>query len=323
MSQTVAVVIVNFNGGELLERCLRSLSRQTRAPDRVLLVDNNSENFSIEQTQASYPQIEILPLSENTGFAAANNLAVKRLDDMEWIALLNPDTCAEPDWLEKLMAGAVEHAEFSFFGCRMLAKEANILDGTGDVYHVSGACWRRDYGKSADRRKQSDEIIAPSGAAALYRREEFLEAGGFNESFFCYMEDIDLGIRLQSLGYRCFYIADAIVEHEGSGLVGQYSDFQVYHGHRNLVWVYVMNMPGPWLWVYLPQHLLYNVATVLLFIYRGQTRVILHSKIDAVKGLARAWRKRREIQAKTRISARILRGRMTHGLLTPYFNRND
>ena len=98
--QTVAIIIVNYNGGERLERCLQSLSRQTRMPDRIVLVDNNSDNFSATQTQTDFPQIEIVPLQENVGFAAANNLAVKKLDDVEWIALLNPAASAAPEWLE-------------------------------------------------------------------------------------------------------------------------------------------------------------------------------------------------------------------------------
>jgi GT2 family glycosyltransferase len=323
LSETVAVIIVNYNGGELLQRCLLALSKQTREPDRVLLVDNNSDDFSSDQIKTDFPQVEVLSLSENTGFAVANNLAVEKLEDVEWVALLNPDAYAEPDWLEKLLAGAKQYPDFFFFGCRMLAMKENQLDGTGDVYHVSGANWRRDHGKSADRRRQSDEILSPSGAAALFRRDIFLEAGGFNEDFFCYMEDVDLGLRLQLLGYRCFYIADAIVTHEGSGVVGKYSDFQVYYGHRNQVWVYLMNMPSPWVWIYLPQHLLYNVASIVLFVLRGKTRVILRSKIDAIKGLSRAWQRRKEIQAATRISTKELRKRMSRGFFTPYLNRNE
>lgn len=323
LSQTVAVIIVNYNGGELLQRCLRALSKQTHQADRILLVDNNSDEFSSDQIKADYPQVEVLCLLENTGFAAANNFAVEKLHGIEWVVMLNPDVYAAPDWLEKMLIGAKQHPEFSFFGCRMLATEENQLDGTGDVYHVSGACWRRDHGKSADRRATAGEIFAPSAAAALYRRDIYLEAGGFYEDLFCYMEDVDLGLRLQLLGYRCFYIADAVVTHEGSGLVGKYSDFQVYHGHRNLVWVYLMNMPSPWIWIYLPQHLLYNVASIVLFMFRGKTAVILRSKIDAIKGLSRAWQRRKEIQADVRISKQRLNKILSHGLLTPYINRYE
>ena len=322
-AQTIAVVIVNYNGGTCLQRCLTALSRQTRKPDRVLLVDNNSDNFSSDQLHANFPQIEILALNENIGFAAANNRAIGLLDDMEWVVLLNPDAYAEQDWLEKFLHGADTHPDFQFFGCRMLATAENTLDGTGDVYHVSGASWRRDYGKPAERRKQGDEIFAPSGAAALFRRQVYIEAGGMNEEFFCYMEDMDLGFRLKLLGYRCFYIADAVVVHEGAALVGANSDFQIYHGHRNLVWVYVMNMPSPWFWFYLPQHLLYNLASILLYVYQGKAAVILRSKLDAIKGLGRAWRLRRQIQAKIKVDIGQLRNSMAHGILSPYLNRYE
>lgn len=323
MSESVAVVIVNFNGGHCLDRCLEALNRQTRIPDRILLVDNHSTNFSADKILAEYPGIEILALNENTGFAAANNLAISRLDNMEWVVLLNPDAYAEPDWLEKFLQGAKEHPDFNFFGCRMLSVTENVLDGTGDVYHVSGASWRRDYGKPAERHKLSNEIFSPSGAGALFRRKIYLQAGGLNEEFFCYMEDIDLGFRLQLLGYRCFYIADAVIIHEGAALVGSHSDFQVYHGHRNLVWVYVMNMPSPCIWIYLPQHLLYNIVSILVFVFQGKGAVILRSKFDAIKGLGRAWRQRKQIQATIKADIGGVRKMMSHGVLSPYFKRYE
>ena len=150
-----------------------------------------------------------------------------------------------------------------------------------------------------------------------------MEAGGFNEAFFCYLEDIDLGFRLQLLGYRCIYIPDAVVIHEGAAVVGKHSDFQVYHGHRNLVWTYVMNMPAPWFWIYLPQHLLYNLASVLIFVYHGKSSVILRSKFDAIKGLPQAWRLRRQIQKKSNVDIGKLRKSMAHGFISPYLNRYE
>ncbi len=324
VSQTsVGVIIVNYNGGERLETCLSALKQQTRQPDRIILVDNNSRDFVADNIQKNFPDVEIVVLEKNIGFAAANNKAVDLLASVEYVVLLNPDAYAKPDWLEKYLVGASAHPECSFFACRMLSTDGESLDGTGDVYHVSGASWRRDYGNPADRRRQSGEIFLSSGAAALFKRDVYLEAGGLNEDFFCYMEDVDLGFRIQLLGYRCFYISDAVVIHEGSALVGQHSDFQVYHGHRNLVWVYVMNMPSPWIWVYLPQHLLYNVASILLYIFRAKTAVILRAKYDAIKGLARAWRQRGLIQARLRVSTKELRGKLSHGLLAPYLYRDE
>lgn len=323
VSQTsIGVIIVNYNGGERLEACLSALAQQTRKPDKTIIIDNCSSDFDAESLQKKFSGVDIVALNENTGFAAANNKAVDILSSVEWVVLLNPDAYAKPDWLEKFIAGSNDHPECSFFACRMVSLDGQSLDGTGDIYHVSGASWRRDYGNPALDRLQCDEIFSPSGAAAMIKRDVFLEAGGFNEDFFCYMEDIDLGFRIQLLGYCCFYISDAVVTHEGSALVGQHSDFQVYYGHRNLVWAYLMNMPSPWIWIYLPQHLLYNVACILLYIYRGKTAVIIRAKFDAIKGLKRAWQQRKRVQAGIRVNVDDLRKKFSHGLLTPYLHRD-
>lgn len=324
MTSRVGVVIVNYNAGPMLERCLAALARQTRRPERVLLVDNGSEPFDHARIESSYPGIEILRLDRNAGFAAANNLAVARLADVEWVALLNPDAYPEPGWLDALLVAAHEKTGYDLFGSRMFASDGASMDGTGDVYHVSGAVWRRDHGKpAAVATVQAGDIFAPSAAAALVRREAFLACGGFDERFFCYMEDVDLGFRLRLRGSRSHYVPGAVVVHEGSGVVGEYSPFQVYHGHRNLVWVYFKNMPGGLLWLYLPQHLLYNLASIPLFIWRGRGGAILRAKRDALRGLGEVWRQRRRVQATRVVSARELRRSMAHGWLGPYLYRNE
>jgi len=134
------------------------------------------------------------------------------------------------------------------------------------------------------------EIFSPCAAAALYRRQALADAGGFDEDFFCYQEDIDLGFRLRLAGHRAMYVGSV-----STG--GQQSDFAVYHGFRNLAWVFVKNMPGALFWPLLPLHIALNLASILLFSIRGQRRVILKAKRDAFLGIPRMWRKRRDIQA--------------------------
>ena len=159
------------------------------------------------------------------------------------------------------------------------------------------------------------EVFAPCAAAALYRRAAFEEIGGFDERFFCYFEDVDLGFRLRLRGYRCLYVPDAIVRHVSSALSGYRSDFAVYHGERNAVWTFVKNMPGPLFWLYLPQHLALNVAALFYYPWRGQGRVVWRAKRDAILGLPAALRERRAVQQRRRrvASAPARDGARHHG----------
>ena len=320
----VGVVIVNWNAGALLERCIESLARQTFKPHRIIIVDNASSDRSADIVDKLYANVQVVRLETNVGFAAGNNIGVGHAADCKWIALLNPDAFAEPRWLEQLLFMASEHPEYAFFGSRMLVESnTNILDGTGDVYHVSGLAWRNGHGQLADHRNlEAVEIFTPCAAAALYRRDVLLETGGFDKIYFCYFEDVDLGFRLRLAGYRCLYVPDAVVHHVGSALTGRNTDFTVYHGHRNLVWSYFKNMPWPLLGLYLPQHILLNLVSLIWLTLRGHGRVIVKAKWDALKGLPRVLQERKIVQATRKVSAWELRRMMAKGLLTPYFRRH-
>lgn len=319
----VAVIIVNWNGGELLMRCLDALRRQTRAPDRVVIIDNDSRDDSVARVENRVELSEVIRLGRNAGFAEANNLAVQMVSDCAWVALLNPDAFPRHDWLEQLLAAAGRASGYSFFASLLLkVDDRNGIDGAGDVYHASGAHWRHRHGETLRAIDlQEREIFSPCAAAALYSRDAFLEVGGFDESFFCYAEDLDLGFRLRLAGHRGLYVPQAVVHHMGSALTGRRSDFTVYHGHRNLVWVFVKNVPGPLFWLYLPQHLLFNLVSVLWYGLKGQGRVILRAKWDAIKGLPRVRRERKAIQARRKVGAFALRQLMDRGWLTPYMRR--
>lgn len=319
----IAVLIVNWNSGPLLGKCLSHLARQTRPADRVIVVDNGSQDDSLATVGAAYPGAEVIRLHANTGFAEANNVAARAADDCDWLATLNPDALAEPGWLAALAVAAEREPSIASFGCLMhMGVDGHLLDGIGDAYHVSGLPWRVGHGHArAEAPARAIEIFSPCAAAALYRRDAFMDAGGFDASFFCYLEDVDLGFRLRLMGHRSVYVPDAIVEHIGSAMTGRRSDFSVYHGHRNLVWTFVTDMPGLLFWFYLPQHLLGNLAAIVACTLRGQGAVILRAKGDALRGLPAAWRRRRQVQAARRVAPADLRRVMTRGLLTPYLRR--
>ncbi len=313
---SVAVIIVNWNGGEFLARCLSALAMQTVRPKRVFVVDNASSDGSCDRIANDYPDVTLMKQSKNLGFAAGNNIAAWKADDCDWIALLNPDAFADPRWIEALVQAAEKHPEHAFFGSRMLMADIpELLDGVGDIYHVSGLVWREGHGiKAAGAYLEEREIFSPCGAAAMYKRSAFVEAEGFDEDYFCYVEDVDLGFRLRLLGYRCLYVPDSIVLHKGSALTGKRSNFSIYYGHRNLVWAYVKNFPGIWFWIYLPLHLAMNFAALIMFSVSGSIKPIWGAKIDAIKGLPRAWGKRSVIQRQARIRFANLKLLMATGI---------
>jgi GT2 family glycosyltransferase len=320
---TVAVLIVNWNGTTLLRRCLEALDRQTRPPDRIVVVDNASSDDSLARAEPLTRRAEVIQLQENVGFARANNIAARAAGRVDGLALLNPDAFAEPNWLLKLVEAAEREPRTAAFASQMLLDGApELLDGAGDSYHVSGRAWRNGHGaRAADWPAADAEVFAPCAAAALYRREVFEEVGGFDERYFSYFEDIDLGFRLRLRGHRCLYVHSAVVRHVSSGVGGYRSDFAVYHGERNAVWTFFKNMPGPLLWLYLPQHLALNVAALAYYPWRGQGRVVFRAKWDALGGLGPVLTQRRLVQAARLVNPWALRTAMSRGVAAPYVSR--
>jgi len=317
----VSVIIASWNNGVYLHRCLESLSVQTVMDFEVIVVDNDSNDDSVLDLERKWMNLELRlkRLDENRGYAAANNIGA-HLARGRWLALLNADAFPEPDWLENLLRAAEENTEFSFFSSRqILADHRSLLDGAGDVYHVSGLAWRRYYNQPAERHGlQPEEVFSACGAAALYSRDDFLQAGGFDEDYFSYFEDVDLGFRLRLSERKCLYVPQAVIQHVGSASTGKRSDFSVYYGYRNLIWTFVKNMPAFLFWLYLPLH----IGTMLFFAayltFRGQGRAIWRAIFDAILGLPKIIVKRGTIQRNSKIKPVDLLPVMSTGLLEPY-----
>jgi GT2 family glycosyltransferase len=279
-------------------RCTKCIGAQSNCADHLLVIDNSEER---ELQGLELCGMEVLRADGNIGFATGNNLGIATaLSD--FVVLVNPDAFPDPTWLEYLLDAAARYPECAAFGSLQLFDEnPEVLDGLGDAYHPSGVFRREGNGQRRAEygNLQPREIFSPCAAAALYRRDALLAVGGFDEDFFCYGEDVDLGFRLRLAGWKSMLVPDAVVRHVGSASSGgQRSDFASYHGHRNMVWVYVKNMPGLLFRLFLPLHILANIASVIVLSLRGQGKVAWRAKRDAIKGLPKMWKKRKAIQAK-------------------------
>ncbi len=201
-----------------------------------------------------------------------------------------------------------------------------MLDGAGDIYHVSGLAWRNGYKlPSKIYGLEQKEVFSACAAAALYSREEFLKVGGFDEDYFSYFEDVDLGFRLRLGGAKCLYVPEAVVHHVGSASTGKRSDFSVYYGYRNMIWTFVKNMPAPLIWILLPLHISAILFFAMYLTLRGQGKIIWKAIFDAVYGLPKMIEKRKVIQKNKKIKPGELLKAMSTGLFEPlqeFIHRN-
>ncbi|MEL7040633.1 MAG: glycosyltransferase family 2 protein [Pseudomonadota bacterium] len=283
-----SVIIVNYNAGPLLQDALNSLKKQVFTDFEVILVDNNSEDGSIQNLDLSdLPAIRVLRENRNHGFAKGNNLAASQARG-KWLALLNPDATANPNWLSEIARATERHAPCRVFACGQInMDEPELLDGAGDAYFAFGIPWRGGFEHPISALPDTDSFcFSPCGASAVYDRDLFLEMGGFDERFFCYCEDVDLGLRLQLSGEKCVFLPDAIIHHKGSATSGRYSYFTMYHGFRNRTWTYLKNMPLLVLLLTFPGH-----VALMVYIY---LRNMGHANLEGMRrgmwdGLKDGW----------------------------------
>ena len=303
MTVLVSVIVVNYNGRQHLSRCLSALARQDAAHE-VVLVDNGSDDGSVDLVRRLFVGVRVLSLGRNTGFAAANN-AGARAARGRYLAFLNNDTEPAPTWLMALRAGLDASPDAGFATSRIVYMEnPSVVDSAGDVVTRSGGAFKRGHGGPASELLEPGYVFGACGAACLFRREVFEEAGGFDEDFFLTYEDVDLSYRAQLLGYRCRYVPDALVAHAGSATIGRVSRMAVFYGQRNLEWLYIKNTPGLLLLPTMPAHLIYVAAGAAYYAAVGSFNPFVSAKWAAMKGLTRVWRKRRAIQRHRRASAR-------------------
>lgn len=293
----VRVLVVNYNSGAWLARCLESLRRQSMQDFEVVVVDNASTDGSF-CLPAGDPRFTALPQDRNLGFAAGNNLAAQGAQAI-WLALLNPDAEAAPDWLSQLLAEAERHRDYVIFGSTQLrADDPKTLDGTGDCLSAYGLSWRSGYNHPRSTVLPSGEVFAACGAACMIRRDWFERLGGLDERFFCYMEDVDLCFRARLLGVRVWQSAVAIVQHAGgiSGGGSGTSAFSIHHGYRNLAWMLMRGMPSPLLAVGLCG---YGVVVLFMLLSPRPAelrRAFLSGAIAGIRGWPEIRRFRHETQ---------------------------
>lgn len=244
----VRLCIVTYDSGVYIQRCVDALQQQTDRDFEVVILDNQSRDGSIEDLELPDDRFRIILNARNEGFATGSNRAAKGAET-PYIMTLNPDTALEPDCLSILRETIESHdspAMLSPLLWRESSGDRSVCDGAGDTLSIFGLAWRNGYGKDLDPSAYPAvlEVFGPSGAAALYRRDVFEDEDGFNDTFFCYFEDVDLAFRIRCRGGRALLVIGAQGVHTGGHSVQAVPDFPAYHTDRNRVFFLIESVPG-------------------------------------------------------------------------------
>ena len=301
----VIIVVPNWNGNYFLDHCLSSLSRQTFSHAEIV-VDNGSTDGSYETIETKFPDINLIKLDRNYGFAGGVNCGIQKaiLDGNEYVALFNNDAVAETDWLEKLVARMDANPKAAIVTSKILHLDDDKLDSTGDFYSVYGFSFPRGRDELDTGQYDDDtNIFAASGGASLYRVAALKEIGLFDESFFAYYEDVDISFRAQLAGWEVLYEPSARVRHAIGGTSSKHGNFSRYHTIKNFFYLYYKNMPTKLYWKYLPKFLFAYILLLGKDILKLRLGTHLRAVGTALIHFPEMKHKRFKIQRSRKISA--------------------
>jgi GT2 family glycosyltransferase len=294
----ISVVIPNYNGAAYLRACLSSLVRQTYPGFELLVVDNASNDSSIETAFQVAPSAIILRQDMNLGFAGGANAGIRAASG-QWVAVLNNDTEVAEDWIEECVAAIRRHPDAAFLACRILdARNRSHVYSAGDCFLRAAIGYRRGQ-EQPDRPEFDDEneTFAPCGCAALYRKSVLERSGGYDERWFAYMEDVELGLRLQAMGLRGYYAPRAKVDHHGAGTSGgEFSPLSVRLRTRNSLLLLLKSLPATILWRCAPMIFLSQVFWLARVIRHGRVLSYLRGLAGAFQMAPPILRSRRELR---------------------------
>jgi GT2 family glycosyltransferase len=309
----ISVVVVNWNRRDLLAGCLRSLAAQTFREFEAVVVDNGSTDGSLDLVrEPEFAWVRLVANGENLGFCAANNRGIAAARG-RLIALLNNDAEADPNWLAEFASAAERYPGHGMFASKIVSwDDPRRLDKIGHLIYPDGQNRGRGTGEiDAGQYDHFEETAWPDGCAALYRREVFDRVGGFDEDFFAYADDAELGLRARIAGYRCMTVPTARVRHRLGSTLGRYSPKRLFLIERNRIWLVAKLFPMR-RWPAAPFYYAARLAAGAAAAAAGRgdaaragrelggwalLECLLRAHLAAAAGLPRILRKRRQLRA--------------------------
>jgi GT2 family glycosyltransferase len=315
----VGIVILNYNGRHLLPDCLASLEQLT-TPAEVVVADNGSTDGSTAYVRAEHPDVQLLELGRNLGFANGYNQALAAVD-RPWVVLLNNDAALAPDWLERLLAYAAAMPRAAILGGKLIfhrpgepESHVRVLQSAGASFTDAGTAFEIGWGQTDQGQyDRPGEVGAIPGAAMLIRRSLFFELGGFEPDYCAYLEDVDLCWRAWLRGHEVHFVPGAVARHQyGASSGGRQSPFRIQWMQRNRLANMVKNLEAASLPAAVAVSLTYDGYRMLEYLANRRLRA-LRALLAGTRAFWRDFRpiaaRRRQIQRRRTVSDQTLRSR--------------
>jgi GT2 family glycosyltransferase len=302
------VIVPNWNGLDFLADCLNSLVVQSAGNFSITVVDNGSTDGSRELVQNQYPSVKLIMRDKNYGFTGGTNPGIQDAIacGAEYVALLNNDAIADKNWLQFLVETADQDHQLGSVTSKILQIGAERkIDSTGDFYSIWGLPFPRGRDEVDTGQFDSDDqrlVFAGTGGATLFRTRMLCEIGLFDQDFFAYYEDVDLGFRAQLSGWKAAYEPRALVHHRVHATSSRIPNFTRYHAHKNAIYVYHKNMPAELWWKYLPWFLTGMAVMAANSLRRRQFIPLFKAYGVALIKTPATIRKRRRIQRHRKVT---------------------
>jgi len=299
-----SVIIPNWNGEEFLKICLPSLKKQTFKQFEVVVVDNGSTDGSKEYIKKLFPEIKLVELPVNLGFAQAVNIGVKVCCG-EYMILINNDTKVDPNCLEYLVKTADKNSQVGMVACKMLNfYNPKLIDSAGDYIDAVGHANNLGLGeKDGEKFSKEGSVFLVTGGGGLFKREVFEKIGFFDPDYFAYFEDVDFCLRAQLAGFRARFEPKAVVYHIHKGTSNRNKAFTEYLQFRNMTMTVIKNFPSKLLLkdFNLLKIFLVNINTMRYLALKGYFIEALKAEYFILANFFKLLRKRSEIQSKIEV----------------------
>jgi len=314
--KNISVIIVNYNGRHLLKECLESILNQSYPSIEIILIDNASQDGSIELVAALFPDVKVVTLQTNTGFSGGNLEGLKYATG-DYIMLINNDVIVDKDCISNLTASMEKHQDVGIGAAKILVYGKDSIDSAGDGFSTLLKGFKRGEGFQSNNYDKEEFVFGACAGAAMYKREMIEQIGFFDDDFFLIYEDVDLSFRAQLFGWKALYIPSAIAYHKVRSTIGNLSDTAIFCSLRNCELVRIKNLPFGIFAKHLPSFILGTVADFLYFCLRhGKIKLYFKAKIEVIKLIPRMLQKRRQIMSKKKVTNSYLTS-----LTTPLFDR--